>query len=58
MSNGESCVIADYGLAVTHKRDTNELNMFPNSKVGTRRYMPPEILDERLNSNDSIKLEL
>jgi len=32
---------------VTHKRDTGEVNVFPNPKVGTRRYMAPEILDER-----------
>ncbi|CAL8109601.1 unnamed protein product [Orchesella dallaii] len=45
----ETCVIADFGLAVTHKRETGELNMFPNPKVGTRRYMAPEVLDESIN---------
>jgi len=32
------CVIADFGLAVTHKRETGEINIAQNSKVGTRRY--------------------
>jgi serine/threonine protein kinase len=46
VSSNETCVIADFGMAVTHKRDTGELNVFPNPKVGTKRYMAPEILDE------------
>jgi serine/threonine protein kinase len=49
VSNSDVCVIADFGLAVTHKRDTGELNVFANPKVGTRRYMSPEILDDSMN---------
>ena len=42
-----SCVVADFGLAVTHKHETNELNIPENPRVGTKRYMSPEVLDLR-----------
>lgn len=29
--------------------DTNEVDIPPNLRVGTKRYMPPEVLDETLN---------
>lgn len=29
--------------------DTNEVDIPPNTRVGTKRYMPPEVLDETLN---------
>jgi len=45
-SNG-SCVIADFGLAVTHSHVTGQLDLGNNPKVGTKRYMAPEVLDER-----------
>ncbi|XP_075245378.1 activin receptor type-1-like [Convolutriloba macropyga] len=44
-----SCCIGDLGLAVTHRRDTNHVDRGQNTKVGTKRYMAPEILDDRLN---------
>lgn len=31
--------------------DTNEVDIPPNTKVGTKRYMPPEVLDETLNKS-------
>lgn len=31
--------------------DTNEVDIPPNTRVGTKRYMPPEVLDESLNRN-------
>merc|ERR1719295_1845531 len=40
-----SCVIADFGLAVTHTQATGETNIPQNPRVGTKRYMAPEILD-------------
>lgn len=43
------CVIADFGLAVTHVQSTGELDVAPNPRVGTKRYMAPEILDETIN---------
>ncbi|XP_029024085.1 bone morphogenetic protein receptor, type IBb [Betta splendens] len=44
-----SCCIADLGLAVKFNSDTNKLDIPPNLRVGTKRYMPPEVLDETLN---------
>lgn len=41
-----SCVIADFGLAVTHVQSTGQLDVGTNPRVGTKRYMSPEILDE------------
>ncbi|XP_041825778.1 bone morphogenetic protein receptor, type IBb isoform X2 [Melanotaenia boesemani] len=43
------CCIADLGLAVKFNSDTNEVDIPPNLRVGTKRYMPPEVLDETLN---------
>ncbi|XP_034256953.1 activin receptor type-1 [Thrips palmi] len=43
------CVIADFGLAVTHVQSTGELDVAQNPRVGTKRYMAPEILDESIN---------
>ncbi|KAM3874032.1 bone morphogenetic protein receptor, type IBb [Diretmus argenteus] len=42
------CCIADLGLAVKFNSDTNEVDIPPNLRVGTKRYMPPEVLDETL----------
>ncbi|XP_057674145.1 bone morphogenetic protein receptor, type IBb [Corythoichthys intestinalis] len=44
-----TCCIADLGLAVKMNSDTNEVDVPPNLRVGTKRYMPPEVLDETLN---------
>ncbi|CAH2043111.1 unnamed protein product, partial [Iphiclides podalirius] len=46
--NGQ-CAIADFGLAVRHVAERNEVDIAPNTRVGTRRYMPPEVLAERLD---------
>ncbi|XP_033845277.2 bone morphogenetic protein receptor, type IBb isoform X2 [Periophthalmus magnuspinnatus] len=43
------CCIADLGLAVKFNSDTNEVDIPLNLRVGTKRYMPPEVLDETLN---------
>ncbi|KAK2888291.1 bone morphogenetic protein receptor, type IBb [Channa argus] len=43
------CCIADLGLAVKFNSDTNVMDIPPNLRVGTKRYMPPEVLDESLN---------
>lgn len=45
-TNGQ-CVIADFGLAVTHTQKDESINIGNNPKVGTKRYMAPEVLDER-----------
>lgn len=41
-----TCVIADFGLAVTHIQSTDQLDIGSNPRVGTKRYMSPEVLDE------------
>lgn len=45
--NGQCC-IADLGLAVMHFQDTNKLDVGNNPKVGTKRYMAPEVLDDSI----------
>ncbi|KAI0983907.1 hypothetical protein GJ496_009877 [Pomphorhynchus laevis] len=44
-----TCCISDFGLAVKHDARTNQMNIMPNSKAGTNRYMSPEGLDGRLD---------
>ncbi|XP_023231399.1 bone morphogenetic protein receptor type-1B-like isoform X2 [Centruroides sculpturatus] len=44
-----TCVIADFGLAVRFNSDVNEIDVAANTRVGTKRYMAPEVLDETLN---------
>lgn len=46
-----TCCIADLGLAVKFNSDTNEVDIPLNSRVGTKRYMAPEVLDGTLNKN-------
>lgn len=45
----DSCVIADFGLAVTNTQLTKKQNLNSNPRVGTKRYMSPEVLDESIN---------
>lgn len=46
VKNTGTCVIADFGLAVTHQQATDLLDIGHNPRVGTKRYMSPEVLDE------------
>ncbi|CAB3230237.1 unnamed protein product [Arctia plantaginis] len=46
--NGQ-CAIADFGLAVRYVAERNEVDIAPNTRVGTRRYMAPEVLSENLD---------
>ena len=46
-----TCAIADFGLAVRFDSETVEIDIAPNTRVGTRRYMAPEVLDETLNKS-------
>ncbi|XP_038585260.1 activin receptor type-1 [Micropterus salmoides] len=46
-----SCCIADLGLAVTHSQADNQLDVGNNPKVGTKRYMAPEVLDETIQTD-------
>ncbi|KAK2826438.1 hypothetical protein Q5P01_020652 [Channa striata] len=45
------CCIADLGLAVTHFQADNLLDVGNNPKVGTKRYMAPEVLDETIQTD-------
>ncbi|XP_037540093.1 serine/threonine-protein kinase receptor R3 [Nematolebias whitei] len=54
--NGQCC-IADLGLAVIHSQSHDYLDVGNNPRVGTKRYMAPEVLDEtiRLDTFESYK---
>ncbi|CAL8367665.1 bone morphogenetic protein receptor, type IAa [Gadus morhua] len=51
MKKNGTCCIADLGLAVKFNSDTNETDVPLNPRVGSRRYMAPEVLDQRLDKN-------
>jgi len=53
-----TCAIADLGLCVRHKAETDSVDIPNNSKVGTKRYLAPEMLDETIDKNrfDSWKM--
>ncbi|KAK4311869.1 hypothetical protein Pmani_016653 [Petrolisthes manimaculis] len=55
-SNG-TCAIADLGLAVRYDSTTDTVDIVPNNRVGTKRYLAPECLDDSMNVNhiDSFK---
>ncbi|XP_064598596.1 activin receptor type-1-like isoform X2 [Liolophura sinensis] len=44
-----TCCIGDLGLAVILSPESNTIDMGSNNKVGTKRYMAPELLDETLD---------
>lgn len=45
-----TCCIADFGLAVKYSSETEEIDIKPDTRVGTRRYMAPEVLDNALDT--------
>ncbi|XP_070569468.1 activin receptor type-1-like [Ptychodera flava] len=57
VKRNQTCCIADLGLAVMHSQETNTIDIGSNNRVGTKRYMAPELLDESMNldSFDSFK---
>ncbi|KTG47628.1 hypothetical protein cypCar_00034434 [Cyprinus carpio] len=52
-----TCAIADLGLAVRHESVTDTIDIAPIQRVGTKRYMAPEVLEETINMHhfDSFK---
>lgn len=56
-NDGVSCCIADLGLAVRHDPVTDAVDIAPNNRVGTKRYMAPEVLSDTISMNqfDSFK---
>uniref|UniRef100_A0A8C6Z7D6 receptor protein serine/threonine kinase n=1 Tax=Nothoprocta perdicaria TaxID=30464 RepID=A0A8C6Z7D6_NOTPE len=51
VKKNETCAIADLGLAVKHDSVLNTIDIPQNPRVGTKRYMAPEILDDVMNMN-------
>jgi bone morphogenetic protein receptor type-1B len=50
VKNDGTCCIADFGLAVRYPNEKNEVEMGrSNTRVGTKRYMPPEVLSQTIN---------
>ena len=49
--DGFTCVIADFGLAVTYNSTEGDMDEKHNYRVGTKRYMSPEILDGSIEHN-------
>lgn len=47
-----TCCIADFGLAVKYSTETEEIDIKPDTRVGTRRYMAPEVLENTLDSRN------
>uniref|UniRef100_A0AAY4AH31 Serine/threonine-protein kinase receptor n=1 Tax=Denticeps clupeoides TaxID=299321 RepID=A0AAY4AH31_9TELE len=47
-----TCCIADLGLAVRHDSATDTIDIAPNHRVGTKRYMAPEALDDSINMSN------
>ena len=62
MKDDLTCCIADFGLAVKNTQDgkidfgpnqnQNRLQKAPNPRVGTRRYMAPEVLNQTISMDD------
>ncbi|XP_078057168.1 activin receptor type-1-like isoform X2 [Mustelus asterias] len=51
VKKNKQCCIADLGLAVIHSQNNDFLDIGSNPKVGTKRYMAPEVLDETICTN-------
>ncbi|CAK1588515.1 unnamed protein product [Parnassius mnemosyne] len=45
-----TCVIGDLGLAVRHNVASDSVDVPSTNRVGTKRYMAPEVLDESMDS--------
>ena len=44
-----SCCVADFGLAVLHSSTTGSVDIPTNNRIGTKRYLAPEILNDVVN---------
>ncbi|XP_022122317.1 TGF-beta receptor type-1 isoform X1 [Pieris rapae] len=45
-----TCVIGDLGLAVRHNVASDSVDVPSTNRVGTKRYMAPEVLDESMDA--------
>ncbi|XP_029012928.1 serine/threonine-protein kinase receptor R3 [Betta splendens] len=48
VKRNRQCCIADLGLAVMHSQSHDYIDVGNNPRVGTKRYMAPEVLDETI----------
>ena len=46
------CCIADLGLALRYDRDSDSVEELPNRRVGTRRYLAPEVISETIGTKN------
>ncbi|XP_029450388.1 serine/threonine-protein kinase receptor R3 isoform X2 [Rhinatrema bivittatum] len=51
VKKNKQCCIADLGLAVMHSQTSDYLDIGNNPRVGTKRYMAPEVLDETIRTD-------
>uniref|UniRef100_A0A8C8SK97 Serine/threonine-protein kinase receptor n=1 Tax=Pelusios castaneus TaxID=367368 RepID=A0A8C8SK97_9SAUR len=51
VKSNQQCCIADLGLAVMHSQGSDYLDIGNNPRVGTKRYMAPEVLDEQIRTD-------
>ncbi|XP_071829493.1 bone morphogenetic protein receptor type-1B-like [Apostichopus japonicus] len=49
--NNGQCVIGDLALSARYLSDSDEIELPQSKRVGTRRYLAPEILDNTIASN-------
>lgn len=52
VKNDGTCCIADLGMAVRYNSHNGIVDVPSNTRVGTRRYLAPEILENQLNLMD------
>lgn len=46
------CAIGDLGMAVRYDHESNVIDIPQNGKVGTKRYLPPEVLNDTIDTRD------
>ncbi|XP_064354570.1 serine/threonine-protein kinase receptor R3 isoform X2 [Dromaius novaehollandiae] len=51
VKSNRQCCIADLGLAVMHSQGSDYLDVGNNPRVGTKRYMAPEVLSEQIRTD-------
>ncbi|KGL82666.1 Serine/threonine-protein kinase receptor R3, partial [Tinamus guttatus] len=51
VKSNQQCCIADLGLAVMHSQGSDYLYIGNNPRVGTKRYMAPEVLSEQIRTD-------
>ena len=44
------CAIGDLGMAVKYDPDTKVIDIPQTGKVGTKRYLAPEVLEDKINT--------